>query len=91
MLDIYFIESRAKLLDIASFLDRIDRYKESEAAKGDFRYRSLKKALKIISEAGAERTKAIQLIFSDTSKAPIESAVGLAAFGAWEGVADEGN
>lgn len=84
ILDIYFIENRARILDIASFLDRIERYKESREAKADFRYKAFIKALKLL-EADENRTKAIQLIFSDMSSEPIESAVGLKAVGAWEG------
>ena len=33
MLDLYFIENRARLLDIAAFLDRIDRYRGPEEAR----------------------------------------------------------
>ncbi len=85
MLELYFIENRARLLDLASFLDRIDRYHESEAARNDFRYRSLQKALAVLLEAKPNRTKTIQRIFSDPTTEPIESAVGLKAFGAWDG------
>ena len=85
ILDIYFIENRAKLLDIASFLDRIDRYEKAEDAKTDFRYRALMQAMKLLVEPGQERTKNIQLIFSDPTTEPLESAIGLKAFGAWEG------
>ena len=91
MLDLYFIENRAKLLDIASFFDRIDRYHGSAQAKGDFRYVSLMQALKVVIAADNNRTKAAQMIFSDKSTEPIESAVGLVAVGAWEGVMHEGN
>ena len=91
MLDLYFIENRAKLLDIASFLDRIDRYKESEEAKDDFRYASFMQALKVVIASNEDRTRAAQMIFSDKSTEPIESAVGLTAVGAWEGVMHEGN
>jgi len=85
MLDLYFIENRARLLDIASFLDRIDRYHESEEARNDFRYRSLQKALNVLLEPDQKRTQAIQRIFSDPTTEPIENAVGLKAYGAWDG------
>ncbi len=48
ILDLYFLENRARILDIASFLDRIDRYKESEEAKADFRYKAFIKTLKLL-------------------------------------------
>jgi hypothetical protein len=85
MLDLYFIENRARLLDIASFLDRIDRYGEAEEARKDFRYLALQKALKALLEPGPGRTRTIQELLSDPTAEPIDSAAGLKAFGAWEG------
>ena len=79
------MENRARLLDIAAFLDRIGRYKGSEDAKADFRYKAYMKALELLLESGTNRTKNIQLLFSDLSSEPLESAVGLKAVGAWEG------
>jgi hypothetical protein len=84
MLDLYFIENRARLLDIASFLDRIDRYSEPEEARNDFRYGALQKALALLLEPGPGRTRAIQEILSDPTSVPIDSALGLKAFGAWD-------
>jgi uncharacterized protein with HEPN domain len=91
MLDMYFIENRARLLDIAAFMDRIDRYAGAAEARGDFRYRAFVQAVKTMLATEGGRAKAIQMIFSDTSAEPIESAVGLKALGAWEGAADEGH
>lgn len=91
MLDLYFVENRAKLLDISSFLDRIDRYEGAEEAKADFRYKALVKALSVVLEQGNDRTKALQMIFSDLSVEPIDSALGLKAVGAWEGAFREDN
>jgi hypothetical protein len=85
ILELYFIENRARLLDIASFLDRIDRYEGAEAACNDYRYRSFMNALKLLRSGGISRTSAIQTAFSDPTTEPIESAVGLKATGAWDG------
>jgi hypothetical protein len=85
ILDLYFIENRARLLDIASFLDRIDRYQGAGEARNDFRYRALLQALDLLQSGGAERTVAIQRSLSDPTSEPIESALGLKAFGAWDG------
>jgi hypothetical protein len=82
---LYFMENRARLLDLASFLDRIDRYPEPEQGKKDFRYRSLQKALQVLIGPDSGRAAAIQKIFSDPTNEPIESAVGLVAHGAWNG------
>ena len=85
ILDLYFIENRARLLDIASFLDRIDRNDGADEVKSDFRYRAFIDALDILKSAEVNRTVAIQNSFSDQSSEPIESAVGLKAVGAWDG------
>ena len=85
LLETYFIENRARLLDISSFLDRIERYPGAEAAKKDFRYLAFLHALDLLRESGPDRTAAIQRSFSDPTTEPIESAVGLRAHGAWPG------
>jgi hypothetical protein len=85
ILDLYFIENRARLLDIASFLDRIDRYPGAAEAKTDFRYRALTHAIELLQNSGAERTLTIQRSFSDPTSEPIESALGLKAYGAFDG------
>jgi len=91
ILDTYFLENRARLLEIASFLDRVDRAADAAAGQGDYRYRAFRKALGLLLEPGAARTKAIQVNFSDPSSEPIASAVGLKATGAWAGGGDAGN
>jgi hypothetical protein len=85
ILDLYFIENRARLLDIASFLDRIDRYEGAGEAKDDFRYKAFIHAIDLLRNSGKERTASIQRSFSDQTVEPLESAVGLKAFGAWDG------
>ena len=86
ILDTYFLENRARLLEIAAFLDRIERAPDGASARSDFRCRSFLKAIGLLLEGtGSGRTKAIQLSFSDPSSEPIESAVGLKAHGAWDG------
>lgn len=90
VIDRYFLENRAKLVDIAAFLDRIDR--SGEASKGctDFRFLSFQKALHLLTKQKERRAEAIQRCFSDLSTEPIESAKGLkGASGAWEGALDE--
>jgi len=91
ILDLYFIENRARLLDIASFLDRIDRHPEAESARQDFRYQAFAKALALLGGSGGDRTAAIQMALSDPSTEPLESAAGLKAWGAWKGEADAGD
>ncbi len=64
-LDAYFLEARAKLLDLAAFLDRMHRGENSARAKTDPRVQRIEKALKILLESdGADRAAQIQQIFS---------------------------
>lgn len=85
ILDLYFIENRSRLLDIASFLDRIDRHEGAEEAKADYRYQAFERIIELLGQPGGGRTKAIQVALSDPTTEPLESAVGLKAWGAWKG------
>ena len=75
--DLYFMEARAKLIDIAAFMDRIER----EGNTGDFRYQAFKEALKQL-DAG-NRAEAVLLALSDPTEEPIPFATTKAACGAW--------
>jgi hypothetical protein len=85
VLDLYFIENRSRILDIASFLDRIDRYEGAEEAKADYRYQAFMKIIGLLQEPAAGRTKAVQVALSDPTTEPLDSALGLKAWGAWQG------
>ena len=75
--DLYFMESRAKLIDIAAFMDRVER----DGLTDDFRYRAFKDALKALDTK--ERTKEVLLSFSDRTEELIPVATTKAACGAW--------
>ena len=90
-LETYYLDNRARVLEIASFLDRIDRCGDSLSAMEDFRYKSFIKGLQLVLECEKDRTKKLQLFFSDLSSDPIDSAAGLKAYGAWEGAFHEDN
>ncbi len=81
VLDLYFMENRAKLIDIAAFLDRMER-SEGEA---DFRFNAFENALKELSEGNAWRAKNVLLSLSDPTTEPIPAATTKAACGAWPG------
>ena len=87
ILDLYFIENRSRIMDIASFLDRIDRYEGAEEAKADFRYQAFLRILDITREATQDRAKAVQVALSDPTTEPLDIAVGMKAYGAWKGAA----
>jgi len=82
MLDLYFMDSRYKLIDIAAFLDRVDR-SEGET---DFRHDGFLKALQAMLEPGdLPRAQAVLEALSDHSEDPIPKATIQGAFGAVDG------
>lgn len=84
VLDLYFLEHRAKLLDLASFLDRLDRAE----GEGDFRIDAFRDAVTILTEAEPGRAKRVQEALSDHSAEPIPVAPGKGACGAQPPAAD---
>ncbi len=81
VLDQYFIDARHKLIDIAAFLDRVDR------AEGgaDFRHAAFRTALKALGRRGPGRAERVLLSLSDPTTRPIAKAHGKGACGAWPG------
>lgn len=77
MLDLYFLDARSKLLDIAAFLDRLDRA-EGEA---DFRLAAFLTALKRLD--GPDRAASVLRSLSDPTEEPIPSAQTQSALGAY--------
>ena len=78
LLDLQFIDARHKLIDIAAFLDRIDRHDGDE----DYRFTAMKAALPILLSARADRARAVLESFSDHSTEVSASAPFQGAFGA---------
>ncbi len=78
--DLYFMDSRFKLLEIASFLDRVDRHD----GQADFRHPAFMKALEAMQNppTGTSRAQAVHLAFSDHSTEPAEAADIQFAYGA---------
>jgi hypothetical protein len=81
LLDLYFLDSRAKLIDLAAFLDRLDRA-EGEA---DFRLTAFKQALGELNRTDGRRAESVLMSLSDPTKEPIAAATTKAASGAWSG------
>ncbi|MBC8126220.1 MAG: hypothetical protein H8M99_03600 [Gloeobacteraceae cyanobacterium ES-bin-144] len=78
LLDLQFIEARHKLLDLAAFLDRIDRH----SGDADYRLTAMKKALPILLSDQPVRTQAILEALSDHTTEIADSAPFQGAFGA---------
>ena len=81
LMDLYYLEARAKLIDVAAFLDRLDRA-EGEA---DFRLGAFKQALGRLESGGGDRAEQVLLSLSDPTAEPIPAATTKAACGAWPG------
>ena len=79
----YFAESRNHLLELAAFLDRLDRARDADVAKEDFRVRALKQAAQVLSEEGPQRVKRMAMILSDPTEEPRGALDRKAAWGAW--------
>jgi hypothetical protein len=81
LLDLYFLDARAKLIDLAAFLDRLDRA-EGEA---DFRAPAFRQALEKLQLKEGNRAEQVLLALSDPTAEPIPAATTKAACGAWPG------
>lgn len=75
VIGMYFLEHRAKLLDIAAFLDRIDRA-QPEVEGSDFRHDALKQAIGLLIDGQPGRVKRILELLSDSSVELPQSAHG---------------
>lgn len=81
IVDLYFMEHRAKLIDIAAFLDRYERA-DADCANDDFRIEAIRRAIEILGDNKADRAKRILELLSDHSSDPIATAGMQGAFGA---------
>jgi hypothetical protein len=63
-LDQYFLEARARLLDLAAILDRIGRGADRGTAENDSRTSKLEKALEVLASEAPNKAELIQQLFS---------------------------
>ncbi|HEY5232251.1 MAG TPA: hypothetical protein VIK59_03375 [Verrucomicrobiae bacterium] len=78
VLDLYFLDARHKLIELAAFLDRIERADE----KDDFRFKAFRAALGELTGDKKEKAKKVLIAFSDLTTKPISKAEGKGAQGA---------
>lgn len=90
--DLYFLEHRAKALDLAAFLDRLDRAAPgADAGAGeDFRIAALRGALEILVDGQPDRARRVLELWSDPTTEPIPAASTKGASGAYAGANHEG-
>ena len=81
LVDHGFMDARIKAIDIAAFLDRVQR----AGQEGEYRVAALKEALKHLLDAEPDRARRVLLSLSDPTDEPIPLAPGKGAAGAWPG------
>ena len=84
VLDLYFVEARARLIDLAAFFDRVER----APGEADYRLAALRAALSEMTrqpETNGERAKSVLLALSDPTTEPSAAATTKSAAGAWSG------
>ena len=79
--DAYFLEHRAKLIDIAAFLDRIDRA-DDPGPPEEFRIAAIRRCVAMLVDGQGDRARRILDELSDHSKEPLEKAPMKGALGA---------
>ena len=79
VLDLYFLDARHKLIEIAAFLDRVER----ATGKDDFRLKNFRAALTKLDGKKKGRAKNVLLAFSDLTTKPIAKAQSKGAVGAY--------
>ena len=81
VLDLYFLDARHKLVELAAFLDRAER----ADGKADFRLKAFRAALTTLNGKRKDKAKDVLLAFSDPTTKPIAKATGKGACGAYAG------
>jgi hypothetical protein len=79
VLDLYFLDARNRLIELAAFLDRIERAEGKE----DFRLKAFYAALDELGSNKKEKARNVLLAFSDPSNDPIPIATTKSACGAF--------
>jgi len=74
-----FIPTRAKLIEVAAFFDRVERYQSAD----DFRCAALRAAAALLVDGKPERARRILEKLSDPTTEPESVSSGKAALGAW--------
>ncbi len=81
LVDEYFIENRTRLLEVAAFLDRLDR-EDPDGTARDFRMKAFAEAVDALT--GRDRVMRIQLLLSDPTTVPLERLDRKSALGAYD-------
>lgn len=82
LVDLSFMDSRFKLIELAAFLDRVQKAGQD----GDYRVQQLKQAIRCLAQNDPDRAKQVLLTFSDPTTEPIAKAHTQGASGAYQKV-----
>jgi hypothetical protein len=83
LLDEYFVENRNRLLEVAAFLDRLDRADPAHAAR-DFRGIALREAIAALASPSPNHVEQIQMLLSDPTGEPRPALDRKSAIGAYD-------
>ena len=83
LVDEYFIANRNRIIEVAAFLDRLDRADPSIASR-DFRVAALQEAIAVLASGSTSRVQDIQLLLSDPATEPLPALDRKGAVGAWD-------
>lgn len=86
ILDLYFLDARSKLIDLAAFLDRA----EGAPGKDDYRLTQLREAMKVLLTDQPAKARSVLMALSDPTAQPIAAAHTKSASGAWPGAEKPG-
>lgn len=79
IVDLSFMDARFKLIEIAAFLDRVQRTGQQD----DYRVQQLQQALHCLHQNDPQRAKQVLMTFSDPTTEPIAKAHTQGAAGAY--------
>lgn len=78
LVDLQFIDARSRVIDVAAFLDRMERHGQAS----DYRVQALRSALRELLSDEPGRARRVLESLSDHSTEPIPAATIQGAFGA---------
>ena len=88
VIDEYFLENRHRVLDVAAYLDRLDR--SGVDWRADYRMAAFARAIDVLCGSDPGRAQRIQMIFSDPTLEPKPRLDQKAARGAWDPASEKG-
>lgn len=65
VVDRYFLDMRARVLDVAAALDRVERAEGADRVRQDERLAKLRRAIEVLLDDRPDRAERVLMIFSD--------------------------